>query len=236
MSVQSGALHFEAGAGTSPAKPDDEFSMIPRLALAQAAADIYTLSGDWLAQAEPGGVYVALRQDPAGTIVCFRGSVTNEDWTRDFSALPHKHPVLGWCESGFVEGMDDAGAWVAASLPKDTPYAVCGHSLGAARALIASGLLTAAGRPPERILALGCPRPGFRQLSDILLGGGYPIEIYRNGPDPVAEVPLVLPHLPYCKPVADQSLHEVPANPLHLFGWHSIKLYLAGVARLSDSI
>ena len=97
--------------------------MISRLALATACSEIYTQTGDWLAQAEPGGVYVALRQVPEGVIVCFRGSVTDEDWTRDFAALPHKHPVLGWCESGFLEGMDDAGAWVAASLPKDGPYA-----------------------------------------------------------------------------------------------------------------
>ena len=58
------------------------------LDLAQAAADIYGPTGDWLAATEIQGVYVALRDTPAGTIVTFRGSVTQQDWWRDFEALP----------------------------------------------------------------------------------------------------------------------------------------------------
>ena len=202
------------------------------LDLAQAAADIYGPTGDWLAATEIQGVYVALRDTPAGTIVCFRGSVTQQDWWRDFEALPVEHPTLGWCEGGFLEGMNDAAARVVTCLP-DGPYGIAGHSLGAARALIAAGLLTAAKRPPERVLALGCPKPGFQKLSDLILAGGYPVMCVRNGPDPVAAVPLTLPDLPYCKPVADTAIHEPPADPADPFAWHHVQLYLDGVRKLA---
>ena len=110
---------------------------------------------------------------------------------------------------------------------------IAGHSLGAARALIAAGLLTAAKRPPERVLALGCPKPGFQKLSDLILAGGYPVMCVRNGPDPVAAVPLTLPDLPYCKPVADTAIHEPPADPADPFAWHHVQLYLDGVRKLA---
>ncbi len=201
------------------------------LELAQAAADSYTPAPDWWKLSEANGVYVALRQTGAGTIVCFRGSVTMQDWERDFEGLPKHHPVLGMVHDGFLQGMDDAGSWVATMLPTG-PYAIAGHSLGAARALVLAGLLTAAERAPERVLALGCPRPGFRQLSDIINAGGYPVMCVRNGPDPVAEVPIVLPDFPYCKPVPDTKVSEPPPEPHDIFAWHHCPLYLEGVRRL----
>lgn len=206
--------------------------MISDLECAQAAADSYTPAPTWFKLSEAQGIYVALRQVAGGTIVCFRGSVTAQDWLRDFEALPAEHPVLGWCEEGFLTGMDDVGAWVATNLPEGS-VAVTGHSLGAARAMILAGLLTSAGHVLERLVTFGTPKPGFGKLSRILLAGAFPITCYKNGPDPVADVPLTLPGAPYCKPVVDTPLNVAPANAHDPFEFHHMPLYLQGVASRS---
>ena len=202
------------------------------LECAQACADSYDQTTSWWKLSEAQGVYVALRQVPSGCIVCFRGSVTAQDWFRDFEALPVEHPTLGWCEGGFLAGMNDVGAWVAGNLPEGQ-VSITGHSLGAARAMILAGLLTSAGHVLERLVTFGCPKPGFEKLSGILLKGAYPITCYRNGPDPVAEVPLTLPEFPYRKPVADMPLYVAPADPRDPFAFHHMPLYLEGIKRLA---
>ena len=83
------------------------------------------------------------------------------------------------------------------------------------------------GRPPAAVLGFGCPNPGFGKLSGILHRCGAPITLYRNGPDPVAGVPLYLPPLfDYCKPVKDTPVHGAPDDPLDLLAWHMIANYM----------
>lgn len=210
--------------------------MITDLELAQACADSYNPDTTWWRMSYRDELWVALRQLPGGTAVVFRGSEVARDWLRDFRGLPWIHPALGPCHGGFLEDMDDAGAWVATSLPEG-PVAITGHSLGAARALILAGLLTAAGsRRIVRVATFGTPKPGFQQLSDIIMKGGYPVTCYRNGPDPVAEVPFtVAPMFPYVKPVADTPLHVAPAEAWDRMNWHHEQLYLAGLKGLAEA-
>lgn len=183
-------------------------------------------------------VYVGLRHLASGAdVFAFRGSVSEEDWIRDFEGWPRRHPLLGYCHNGFLENMDDLYDKLLLAVDPARPFAIAGHSLGAARALIMAGIFTARGRPPALVVTFGTPRPGFQQLSGILNSGGFPIRCYRNGPDPVAEVPLkVPPLLLYQKPQADILLGSAPEfHPEDPFRWHSMPLYLEGVRRLASA-
>ena len=85
------------------------------------------------------------------SVVAFRGSLTLEDWIRDARAManPFDHSVLGPTHPGFFRGMNLAVDEILTKF--QPPYILIGHSLGAARATIATGLMITLGR-----------RPGFR--------------------------------------------------------------------------
>lgn len=206
-----------------------------RLAAVQAAADCYDQTARWDQSWTREDVHVGLRHVAGADVIAFRGSIDEEDWLRDFQGWPRKHPVLGYCHSGFLAGMDTVAAELTQAIDASgRPFVVTGHSLGAARALIVAALLTAGGRKPVLVETYGTPRPGMERLSQILLGGGYPIRAYKNGPDPVAEVPATIPPLlMYRKPVADTLLYVPPQDDAEdPFHWHHMPLYLEGVRAL----
>ena len=67
-----------------------------------------------------------------------------------------------------------------------------GHSLGAARACILAGELAALSRPIAELILFGCPRPGFATLASMVQQSVQRIASYRNGNDPVTQVPWLL--------------------------------------------
>lgn len=208
--------------------------MIPSdLALVQACADAYT-GGPWDQSWTREDIHVALRHAGEWDIIAFRGSVDAEDWRDDFRGWPTLHAELGYCHDGFLQGMETAYSELQQAVGT-RPVAVTGHSLGAARALILAGLMTARNRAPNLVVTFGTPRPGMAKLSNLLLDGGYPIRHYRNGPDPVCGVPLAVPFLwPYQKPKPDIRLLAAPATEsADPFRWHHIPLYVEGIKHLA---
>lgn len=203
--------------------------MITDLDLAQACLDTYNDAAAWDNKWTIDTVNVYLRRVEQGAIIAFEGSNSEEDWLRDFQAWPRKHPLLGYCHSGFLQGAD--AVYTALAKVVDGSFAITGHSLGAAEALICAGLFSAHGRPPTKILTFGTPRPGMARLSNILNTSGAFIKHYRNGPDPVADVPLsIAPLWLYQKPVMDTPLYVAPADDAHdPFHWHHMPLYFSGV-------
>ena len=188
-------------------------------------ADSYDRAAVWDAQWSAGNVYLCLRRTAAADLFVFRGSDDVADWMADLQGWPSLDPLVGYCHSGFLSGMEGATAEIAKAL-SGRPYALLGHSLGASHACIAGGRLAVLGKPPAAILGFGCPNPGFAKLSAILRNCGAAITLYRNGPDPVAEVPLYLPPLfDYCKPVLDTPVNGAPDDPLDLLAWHLIASY-----------
>ena len=126
------------------------------------------------------------------SIVAFRGTVPTSwrDWFRDVDAVPTPvmdHPRLGCCHRGFMSG---AEAILPLLLPELTgPVAFTGHSLGGALAVSAAALLTDLGRPPAVLTTFGAPRVGIGgRLAEVL--AGVPGRSFRNGSDPVVEVPI----------------------------------------------
>ena len=107
-----------------------------------------------------------------------------------------------------------------------------GHSLGAAHALIAAGMLLEDGGPrPFSVITCGSPAPGCETLRNVLSKGlDYSDQrAYRNAGDPV---PLVPTQPPYLHPT-DLRLLGQP-SPLD-FTNHKIALYQARVPDQSNS-
>ncbi|MFZ0271014.1 MAG: hypothetical protein WAL34_04105 [Acidobacteriaceae bacterium] len=166
-----------------------------------------------------------------GNTVVFRGSDCPLDWLRDFDATLYDHPELGPVHCGMMEGLDDFFAETAKLLGSSPD--ICGHSLGAAHAWLFAGLLARAGNNPSRIAVFGSPRPGCQQLRDILT----PISksSYRNGNDPVTDVPVFLPGFPYVEP-CDFTQLDVPPATHDLLHDHHIEQYVAGVEALAGEV
>ena len=82
-------------------------------------------------------------------------------------ADPSAHQGLGPVHPGFFAGLPEL--WTRLK-PRSTqkPCIVAGHSLGAARASLFTGLMVLDGKPPVRRLCFGEPRPGFPQAASII--------------------------------------------------------------------
>ena len=172
------------------------------------------------------GIFVGL----IGTVVCFRGSVTLEDWMRDLDALYIDDPTIGGVHAGFAKGIAQFFASTEGIIRSG--FTICGHSLGAARALIFAGYMVAAGLNPAAAITFGTPRPGFQKLTDIL--APLSVRSYKNRFDPVCDVPApILPDFPYIHPRAQIKVDAAPPiDEFGLFADHHIELYVNGVDKL----
>ena len=164
-------------------------------------------------------------------IIAIEGTHDAQGWGIDFCALGIEdhpgtnHPTLGFVHAGFL-----ASALLA--LPHITakqPYAICGHSLGAAMALLIGGLLIDNGTPPMKIGAFAPPRVGGEQFVKIV--ATVPLCAYQYGNDPVPRVPFrILPLFPYMQ----VAMTSIGTPRLDEFSCHNIANYVAGVTEKSQ--
>lgn len=145
---------------------------------------------DFIDDGAETGIWVGIRSLPDVDVVVFRGSITPEDWWRDAHAEMIALPHVGLVHAGFAENIIDVKAKLTQKVRKN--YVVTGHSLGAARAAIFSALQIFS---PLSITLFGCPRPGSDDLRVAL--ENIKINSYKNRQDPITDVPLSLPDLPY---------------------------------------
>lgn len=199
---------------------------------------------DWCGETE-GVVWAHLRIADQ-TVIVLRGSVTRQDWLRDFYSIanPTDHGALGPVHPGFNLGMDAVlmqilrDGWLFhPSAPPASGIVVVGHSLGAAHATLLTGLISA--RFPNTKVdrcVFGEPRSGFQQLANLV--NRYPGRSYRNGGtlihDLVTDVPLSIPgvqHYVHANPFS--LLREIPKvaaiAKLGPLAYHHMPLYEAGV-------
>jgi Lipase (class 3) len=163
-------------------------------------------------------------------VVALRGSVTLLDWRRDLDAWadPLRHDVLGPIHPGFYEGMEATWAGMRPQLTARRTI-VAGHSLGAGRACILTGMMLRDGFTPARRVCFGEPRPGFRQLADLI--AKVPAASYRNGDgwhhDLVTDVPYLVPPLLYRHPAPLTAVNAPPSpgSVLGIFAYHHMDLY-----------
>lgn len=202
--------------------------------LAKLCAQIYTEpASSWDNVWQADDIYLAHVMMEGVDIIVFRGSRTLADWLRDLDALPHKHPLLGWCHGGFLRYMDLVFEEVMSVVGRN--IVVTGHSLGAARASILTGLLLAHGSEVEARVVFGEPRPGFNQLRTIIQQSRCQSRSYRNLEDPVPTVPVALGTLlRYVHPSEPLRLDESPVETIRqdLMRFHAIELYVRALGRL----
>jgi hypothetical protein len=166
--------------------PDPSLAFDADLCAASAAA--YTSAPTIVAA---GDVHAVATWRGDTMVVAFRGTVPTswEDWFRDFAAWPERvvnHPTLGACHDGFLTGAEAILPQLRAILPTARPFALTGHSLGGALAIMAGALLADRGLLPVRLTTFGAPRVGMvldKVLRDV--DGRR----FRHGDDPVPEVP-----------------------------------------------
>jgi len=181
----------------------------------------------------PSGICWASRRVDGVDVVVFRGSVTFWDWFKDFVALatPYHHETLGPVHPGFALGLDRC--WHRIKKQTAGPWIVGGHSLGAGRADIMTGLMIEDGHAPLARVVFGEPKPGFAQLKNYL--DAVPGRSFRNGDghahDLVTDVPITFFLEEYEHPT---PLIEVLAAPAAtatggVFKWHNMLLYNAAV-------
>lgn len=222
--------------------------MISDAEIASLCAGIYDpKAGLFLAHYDDGtdadGVCWGVHEADDASVVVFRGSVSVLDWMRDFNAWadPFHHDDLGPVHPGFLSGVRTVERELLTLVPKDQPIVVAGHSLGAARASVLSGLLTIDKRPPVARVVFGEPRPGFQQLADILKS--VPGRSYRNGDgrdhDLITDVPFAIPPLEaYVHPTPLTDVSAPPAGVFAsygMFAYHHIELYVQAMKGLPDA-
>ena len=220
--------------------------MITDLAIADLLIKFYAWKGE--ANIFEAGAYTATgvcwasKRVDGVDVVMLRGSTTPTDWVRDFIALvsPFEHDDLGPVHPGFLIGMADV--WRAIFKATTGPRIVAGHSLGAGRACILTGLMVKSGYPPIRRVCFGEPKPGFAQLASII--SAVPAASYRNGDahhhDIVTDVPITFPPEEYVHPLALTEVCAVPgsAGPQPEWGplnWHHMPLYRAALAKVTPA-
>jgi len=132
-------------------------------------------------------------------VIAIEGTHNPLGWALDFFAIAAEnhqaidHPALGFLHAGFYAAATLAMPTVKTAIGQE-PYAICGHSLGAAEALLMGGLLIDDGRPPVRIAAFAPPRVGGEQFVNVV----KPLtNAYRYSDDPVPLVPFWTTKFPY---------------------------------------
>ena len=90
-------------------------------------------------------------------VICFEGSHDPPDWAHDFDPARISVQGLGTLRAGFFANMVDT--YQAIFRACKGPKIFCGHSLGAARADIATGLACASLDPPLAYIRWGEPAP-----------------------------------------------------------------------------
>lgn len=210
--------------------------MITDAGIASMLVDLYAGTNQF-DHGEPGigpsGICWASKRVDGVDVVVFRGSVTFWDWFKDFLALatPFAHETFGPIHQGFGLGMDRC--WGRIKQQTKGPWIVGGHSLGAGRADIVTGLMIEDGCAPLARVVFGEPKPGFAQLAKYL--STVPGRSYRNGNahahDLVTDVPITFLLEEYEHPTPLIEVLAMPAADAKngVFKWHNMGLYAQAV-------
>lgn len=191
------------------------------LALAGIASAAYDAAPDWAA----GDVHAITRSVGGARVIALRGTTGDpRDWLRDLDMCPVFDRALGFCHAGFLHGA--RALWAKMVSPVTENAILTGHSMGGALALLLAGLAIGAGQTPGAVVAFGAPRAGGARLARAL--GGVKLRLYRNGRDPVPDVPY-LPRV-YGQPTALIALGAPARDPLDD---HFIAAYEAALAAVA---
>lgn len=130
------------------------------------------------------------RQVEDGFCVTFRGSDNDASWITDLDIAVLDDTLIGKVHKGFWEAWQVIADTVkAACKASDSPIILCGHSLGAALALIGAADFIRSGLPLSAVYAFEPPRVS-PDLNVRTILSSVPVHAYKNGGSPVTDVPL----------------------------------------------
>ena len=150
------------------------------------------------------------------TAIAFRGTVPSnaKDWVRDLDFCPTWRRRLGWCHRGFVTGAESVLPQIEKS-ERGRPLVFTGHSLGGAMALAAAALLVRRCFDVRALVTFGAPRVGGPKLRRVL--ANVRVTQYRNGNDPVSDVPWPYQHVRRLDLIGQAKLDPISAHSLILY-------------------
>jgi Lipase (class 3) len=166
-----------------------------------AAGETYRLGAVPYFEDADHAIRVFLVRRPDGlAMFAFEGTHDHLGWLIDFFSLMLKdqqgldHRTLGRVHAGFYSACLAAAPRILLVAEKE-PVAFAGHSLGAAMALMMTGLFIDYGLAPIKTGAFAPPRCGDQTFVDAVTS--LPFCAYRNGNDPVTQVPFGFGDLPF---------------------------------------
>jgi Lipase (class 3) len=167
-------------------------------------------------------------------VISPEGTHSDVGWALDFFAIKAEdhgtkdHPGLGFIHAGFYIAALRVFQKLVAELEKrGQPFALSGHSLGAALALLLGGMFIQMGLKPVKIGAFAPPRVGGEQFVSIV--STVPIYACRYGMDPVPLAPMSIPSARYRQvPIVE---FDAPFTPL-IFDNHHYPNYVRAVHAL----
>lgn len=202
--------------------------MITDLQLAEACQATYSgAKQSWGTET----VHVYLSEIDGCQVLAFEGTQSAAEWVIDvLGALPCDTKLesdsLGTVHAGWYRDIceikDQLLDYIFAA-PDGARFAITGHSKGAAEALIFAAECVENGIALERVTTFGTPHPGA--LASYL--ATVPGADYRNGADPVWDVPPYLPH-PRGREQVFISIPAMPDDPWGPLAEHHMELYLVG--------
>jgi hypothetical protein len=172
-------------------------------------------------------ICISTASDGETLLVINRGSVTWQDWLRDFLFAPielKSYPQLGPCHSGFMTGAENVIDAIEKTVG-DRPAIYGGHSLGGAEAVDEAALMALRGKPPTAVVTFGCPRVGMASFVQFM--SRYPVRQWVRGND-------IVPDEPGCVPPEFKFLDTAARIPIGLpqiirTKCHAITGYVADV-------
>jgi len=175
--------------------------------------------------------HAALKRINGVAYVVRRGSRSPEDWYRDLGFWPMRCPPLNThVHGGIIAGVLWTFDQIEADIGDD-PFVLTGHSLGAGEAILQGGLMIAAGKHPQAVVAFEPPRVAFKSLCD-----PDRTRCYRNRADPVPEVPVFeIPLVGCYVPEKPFIALDGPADPADTspLREHHITCVIAGLKALA---
>ena len=150
------------------------------------------------------------------------------EWLRDFDAIPTWDRDLGICHRGFRDGAWELYRRCPLTAHDFAGSIIVGHSLGGALALLLAAICAFIEQPPRAVVTFGAPRCGSWKLRQLLRR--VPLRLYRNGDDPVPDVPW-MPGI-YLHPRALIPIGEAAFDPLVD---HSIAVYRRALDQMVKS-